>query len=526
MAEGGDIGSYIASNKTKLTEDNYTQMDSFVFSELAYMKLEKLEGSGKSYTVSKAADLLLKAENNSNPDRVAFLESLKNSERYKDCVIRNIQTENTNSQWAALTVDFNKEGTASAIAFRGTNGTTLGWEEDFQLYYDIDGTEAQRLSTEYLKNSDSDRIILTGHSKGGNDAISAYVSNDQPVREKVVRIDNFDGPGVNPEYRLINGNGYKELGDKLYSYYPEDSVVGQLLIDKPGHSLFIPTDTKGHTEGYWIFDSHDPFSWRIENGEFVQGQQSYISIILDDLVDYMSVLMPNYTREQLANIIIHLGIPAVIAGDGGGKFGLDYYINHLTRFDDQTLSAFLELKQIPYIICSFIIAGSAVIRKNVFNFTLKALEYSLEKVILCIDTSIKKLSHYIKNIYTKVKEGAKEAWPAIEEKFNQIKSWFSSGKTNAQGITTANFAVNLNVLSSCSNEFSSLSKQLSSLSSTVSKIQHHLLLSTSIGNLFKLEQRENSLSRLSDRTKSFDKALDEVVKKYDKAEKSVKGLVT
>ena len=55
--------------------------------------------------------------------------------------------------------------------------------------FDPDGTNAQILSAEYLKQVDATNIYMTGHSKGGNDAIAGYMMSDSDIRDSIVKID-------------------------------------------------------------------------------------------------------------------------------------------------------------------------------------------------------------------------------------------------------------------------------------------------------------------------------------------------
>ena len=68
------------------------------------------------------------------------------------------------------------------IVFRGTDDSIIGWKEDFHLTY-MKEIPAQKHALRYLKNffarHPKQKVILAGHSKGGNLAIYAASQIEQ-----------------------------------------------------------------------------------------------------------------------------------------------------------------------------------------------------------------------------------------------------------------------------------------------------------------------------------------------------------
>lgn len=88
------------------------------------------------------------------------------------------------------------------VAFRGTDDSLAGWEEDFKACYTMP-VEAQVEAESYLGRIFNDydgKIYIGGHSKGGNLAVYAAMTEGYKHRDRVVRIHNFDGPGFLEEY--------------------------------------------------------------------------------------------------------------------------------------------------------------------------------------------------------------------------------------------------------------------------------------------------------------------------------------
>lgn len=320
MSSASGISEYVQSNGQTLNAGNYNEMDALTLASLSYIEFEKVypDYQDRSVSVSQFAKDALASNISLSKTQRQMLDALAESDRYSECCIHNMEAENTSSQWAAMTVDINDGSNTSIIAARGTDGTTLGWNEDFQLAYDDDGTEAQKLMAEYLQNSDAGNIFLTGHSKGGNNVVSAYVMADSTVRDRVVHIDNFDGPGVNDEFREQFREGYAELEGKLDNYYPQDSVIGLLLNDNPGEEHFVYCEQSEEYKSMWILAEHDPYAWHVnEDKTALQStDQSRLSDALNRILDNTLDQLTQEERRQVVNALITMQVPALIGEEG------------------------------------------------------------------------------------------------------------------------------------------------------------------------------------------------------------------
>lgn len=318
MSGTSGLSSYVQSATRLLDAGNYNEMDALVLAALSYIEFEKVysDYGEKSVSVQQFAKDVLASDISLSDSQRTLLEQVQNSDRYSNCTIHGMAAENESSQWAAMTVDVNDGSNTSVIAMRGTNGTVLGWNEDFQLAYEEEGTEAQKLSADYLQNSTAENIFLTGHSKGGNNVTSAYVMSDAAVRRRVVHIDNFDGPGTNDEFREQFPEGYAELENKLDNYYPQNSVVGLLLNDNPGQQHFVDCESSEQYGEWGILGEHDPYAWQL-NGEgsgLKSGEQSELSDILNQTLDTTLGELSQQERRDMVAVIIGMQVTALIAG--------------------------------------------------------------------------------------------------------------------------------------------------------------------------------------------------------------------
>lgn len=315
-----NINTYILHSHISLTEANYNEVDALIFAQLAYFPFETLLADYKMRRISVpeyAAVVMKQPEfiTKYSADKQTFIKELAHCKRYTHCIMHDMQAiSTTDTQWAAFEADIDRRGT-SVIAMRGTDGTAVSWEEDFRLAHNVMGTGAQLASFRYLKESQAKKMYLTGHSKGGNNVSSAYVMSNPYIRDKIVRIDNFDGPGVNPEFAGNYADGYKELREKLNNFYPQDSIIGLLLQDNPGKTFFIKSIIR---EGYGknsILGHHDPFSFIINGNAFEKTNQSCVSRKLNRVLERVMEATTNKQRYCFVEFLERIGIPAWISGE-------------------------------------------------------------------------------------------------------------------------------------------------------------------------------------------------------------------
>ena len=323
---GGDITKYIYKIKTPLNEKNYNEIDALIFSELSYMRFEDVPWTddqlNNGVTIQEFAKSCQDHRLWKTQDELAFLSELEKENRYSSCKIIDMTALNGNTfwkdgqskkinedgQWAAMTIVIGDD--TGVVAMRGTDGTKIGWDEDLELAYTVNGTTAQKMSKEYLESVVLKNIFGTGHSKAANDILSAFVMADKSVRDRVLWIDIFDGPDNNEDFRFTYRDGYSELRDKLHSHSPEDSIIGVLLGEHPGTSDFCHTDTEGHRASSTRFGQHDPFSWKIdiENNILSRTEQSNFSqkleLFLAEFIDDYDVK----GRRHIISFIDQLGL--------------------------------------------------------------------------------------------------------------------------------------------------------------------------------------------------------------------------
>lgn len=149
------------------------------------------------------------------------------------------------------------------ISFRGTDSTILGWKENCNMLYKYP-VSSQEISVAYIDKVIPllrGKVIVTGHSKGGNLAIYSSVYCKKENKKKISKIISFDSPGFTEE--TVNDEAYIKTLPKIFKFVPEESMVGMLLTDKSTVQI-VKSDGVG-------FYQHDPFMWHIDGTTFVPG---------------------------------------------------------------------------------------------------------------------------------------------------------------------------------------------------------------------------------------------------------------
>ena len=247
------------------------EVDSLVLCQLSYLKFDGLvpgleenraSVSMRQLAAHKRYEDLFKDERYEKENRALF-EAMATSKRFgnlkMNCYINIIEDE-WETQFAAIT--FLLEGGTIYVCYRGTDENLIGWKEDFNMAF-LTPIPGQEYSVKYL-NIVTDRFpndfYVGGHSKGGNLAIYASMECLDEVKERIIKIYCMDGPGFRPE--VLDRQEYESIEGRVVKIIPRSSLVG----------MIFQTDTN-----YKVIESrnfglmqHDPYSWLIKDGEFVE----------------------------------------------------------------------------------------------------------------------------------------------------------------------------------------------------------------------------------------------------------------
>lgn len=216
-----------------------------------------------------------------------LLKLLAKSKRYKDLKLtRFVSVTNLDKekQFAALTVLLPNHYVY--ISYRGTDDSFVGWKEDFNMTY-LDVVPAQLSAVQYLdelKPRLFTKILVGGHSKGGNLAIYAALHCQNKIKSRIKHVFNYDGPGFLKD--ITESPEYQQLSNRISTYIPQTSIVGRLLNCNDEYYV-----VKSNQKLVW---QHDYFSWKVDVDDF----------IYDDEIDPTSTLLDNIISEWLETITL------------------------------------------------------------------------------------------------------------------------------------------------------------------------------------------------------------------------------
>jgi hypothetical protein len=296
-----NIIEYVKNAHKTFAEEPFCPIDSLVLCEIIYVKIEAVldgllghtpvdDDNDPTYTGASNADYsgmvltvkdFYKAEYFegmfsdaiTDDDNLALLTSVAASRRFRDLTVKNVVMEfdeEKELQFAACCFEIDAD--TDYVAFRGTDGTLIGWKEDFNLSF-MDEVPSQKLAVKYFEKyygkgsaGENKRIYTGGHSKGGNLAIYGLLMSgeDEPtdgndIKNRVITAFSHDGPGYRDEV-LEELEKRAELFEvNIDRTLPQSSVIGILMESNEDYKVV-------KSESIGIFQ-HSAYSWQVDPEE-------------------------------------------------------------------------------------------------------------------------------------------------------------------------------------------------------------------------------------------------------------------
>ena len=272
-----------------LAQDPFNEVDNLILAEVSFVDFSGVvppPGMGESVPLRTAAEAFFARFPEGEkidmgvlvPDAIPdMLRKMAASRRFGDmglnCFVDWLDAER-GEQFAALTVETG-DGRLY-LSFRGTDDTLAGWKEDFDLSW-LPEVPAQKKAAQYAaevaRQYPRRRLLLGGHSKGGNLAVYAGVFCPAAVQRRIDTVWSNDGPGFRDDFAELPQ--HRRIGDRIVSIVPKSSVVGMLLEHEEDYTV-VDSDQLG-------FLQHDGFSWQVLGNRFVTLRQVTRQAHLSDL---------------------------------------------------------------------------------------------------------------------------------------------------------------------------------------------------------------------------------------------------
>lgn len=285
--------------------DPFNEVDNLVLAELIYTDFKGIVPmDGRAVSLREACDAFflghtreeILASKSFTAKAPLLMEKMLEGERFRDvrlCWYLDDTDTAQETQLAAVTFLLPDE--SAYVAFRGTDGTLVGWREDANLSFQHE-TEGQRRGARYLdwvgRQLDG-AVRVGGHSKGGNLAVYAAARCESALQDRVLAVYSNDGPGFHEE--MLQSEGYRRILPKIMDIVPDTSIIGMMLTSL-AESRVVKSSQNGILQ-------HDGFSWEVTRNRFVEAALSDASRWFDRFLSEWLLHTDDESRRAMTDIV-------------------------------------------------------------------------------------------------------------------------------------------------------------------------------------------------------------------------------
>lgn len=351
-------------------EKEINEVDVIIFTYLSYINFKNVLNKNK-VTINEAArtHIGLHKKNEANvlavEDAKKLLYYIKDTKRYRNCILYNYKCiEDDDIQFGVLTIEYQKD--KIFISYEGTNEQISGWKENLILSYNYP-TRSHIKAIDYLNHYNTlsrKKIILGGHSKGGNLALVAAMNSNFLVKSRIEHIYNVDGPGLLE--KQYNSNKFKKIIPKYTHIIPDDSMIGILLYST--NYITVKSNVTGPL-------AHHVFNWEINNEKF---KREHLSSFSKELQIKIKQFVKETDKEDLENIVNNF---TFVCKSAGVKTLLDIKLNNKKILDLAYASRIMDKES----------------KKKLFEFINMIVKTYGDSIYTDFQAYLKKLKIEIKN---------------------------------------------------------------------------------------------------------------------------------
>ncbi|MBQ9280222.1 MAG: DUF2974 domain-containing protein [Clostridia bacterium] len=236
----------------------FNEIDSMILSRFSYLRFDKIKME-KEETISSISDKMKDIDDEEflyHGDK-ELITNLGQSNRFKDMIVTDyvkIDDKSIEKQFGAVTVHISEK--EMYISYLGTDATITGWKEDFNMAF-MDNVPCQVSGREYFQNMcakyPNKKVRIGGHSKGGNVALYAAITAPKQMQDRIIKVDNYDGPGLSKE--IFNEYDNRKILNKMETYIPQDSIIGRILYHREKVTVSSSIEK--------LILQHDIYSWQV-----------------------------------------------------------------------------------------------------------------------------------------------------------------------------------------------------------------------------------------------------------------------
>ena len=288
-----------------LEQSEFNEIDNLILARFSYFPFDKIIRENEIATIKELSRRFSNQDVTKLPilwkDDVELFPLMGNSKRFGGMLvtkyINKIDAEQE-KQFSAITV-LMPDGTIY-VSYRGTDNTIVGWKEDFNMSFKshiASQISAKQYLEEIAKEYPSSKIIIGGHSKGGNIAVYAATFASKEVKDRIINVYNNDGPGFCED--VIETPEYQEILPRVHTYIPQSSIIGRLMNHKEKYTI-VESVQRGIMQ-------HDLYSWQVLGKEFITLKKlTNESEFIDKTIkDWLENVEPE-KREQVIDAVFEI----------------------------------------------------------------------------------------------------------------------------------------------------------------------------------------------------------------------------
>ncbi len=247
-------------------ESPFNEVDNLIFSMMIYVDLNGIvpeNGQTASVSVKEAAKKYFDKNDPKNLGRHEYewtLYYMARSRRFQNLILSDymdMADADKAMLFTACTIHLGNG--LKYIAYRGTTYEIDDWRLDFMISFKE--IPAQKKALEYLEkimDQYPGKVIVGGHSKGGNLALYAGINASDKYQDRLIHIISNDGPGICPE--LLDKDKYYRIKNKLTHIVPEFCVIGMLFESDIDHTI-VASEVEGIMQ-------HSGMTWKVDGNHF------------------------------------------------------------------------------------------------------------------------------------------------------------------------------------------------------------------------------------------------------------------
>ena len=299
------------------TKDPYNDVDALILAMLSYLPFKdvvpevetndsiSLKDASKQYFAKnqkkQSSDFNPTASPSLDSELQELLKKAANCVRFENIQLSRYEEDTdfvVGEQFGALTFSLPDAKYDKVVAFRGTDNSLIGWKEDFEIAYS-EKIPAQESAAQYLNRIIgflTGKVMVCGHSKGGNLAIYACSHLNTMLRGKVSKIINFDGPGF--DFSITSHDSFAYCEEKVCNYVPEESIVG-MLLESIGKRIVVSSSARS-------INQHNALNWKVKRSKFVNGTMSKTTELLEQTLKTWLADFPVSKRKMFGEALFEV----------------------------------------------------------------------------------------------------------------------------------------------------------------------------------------------------------------------------